>query len=123
MAEDHRAQADPIHAMSACADRALALLERRRYKDLIVPLNELETRSRHLSKLRQLLMQGAPAPAGTRASCERLGQRLWVLSEVARQMAEIEAGLAGLWAPAGGRFYDRSGQAVEARTTGWEREA
>ncbi len=120
-----------IDALASSLDRAMDLLRLSRYGELDEHFRSIEPEAARLETLKRAIVGGSPPPAGLRESCERLGRRLVVLTEVARQVAAVESGMLDLLAGPRDSSYDRDGQvhsrqpgpAAHYRGGGFEQEA
>jgi hypothetical protein len=98
-----------VDALTRSLDQALGLLRSGRYAELSGQLGEFEHQAQALGAWKRALQSGMAAPAGMRASCERLGRRLVVFSEVARQVATLEFGVLQLVTGPRDSSYGRDG--------------
>ena len=99
-----------IDALSYSLDEAMDLLRRGRYPELDQHFRRFQQQTLGLEALKRALESGSPPAAGVRESCERLGRKLVVFSEVARQVAAVEWGLFELLAGPSDTAYGRDGQ-------------
>jgi len=100
---------ETIHGITHTVDEAVALLRNGRYSDLDAHLARLQQQAADLETLKQHLFYGARAEPGLAERCEQLGKSLFVLSQVAKQVATVEAGIAQLIAGPSDGSYDRGG--------------
>lgn len=110
MREHARPGLDPIESLTRSIDEAVELLRHARYPQLQQHLPRIEKQAAGMQALQQALANGSPAPQGAGESCERLGRRLHVLSEVARQVAQVEFALTQLVTTPRESAYRRDGQ-------------
>lgn len=110
-----------IDALTQSIDQATELLRRGRYVELDSHFRGFEQQALHFEALKQALENGSPPAAGIRESCDQLGCRLVVFSELARQVAALESGMMELLAGPRDHAYTRDGQCetgpVENQTT------
>jgi hypothetical protein len=114
---------ETIDALAASIDQAMHLLRRGRYRELGEHLAGFEQQAEGLQALRQALEAGSAPPLGVRESCERLGQRLVVFSQVARQVAAVESGVVQLLAEPRDSSYGRDGQPGNGAALEFQQEA
>jgi hypothetical protein len=117
------ASSETISALTRTVDEAVGLLRTGRYADLDVPFSRLERQAKDLESVKRALEGGAPAEPGLRRLCERLGNSLFVFSEVAQQVAAVEAGMVELIAGPRDGSYDRGGQCDNAAGARFRQEA
>ena len=100
---------EAVHALAQTVDDAVRLLRTGRYADLEAHFTRLEQQAKDLKALKEALAGGAPAGPGLRQRCEQLGKSLFVFSEVAKQVALVEAGMVEIVAAPRDGSYDRAG--------------
>jgi hypothetical protein len=106
---------ETIDALTHSLDQALGLLRRGRYGELGEHLRGFEQQADGLEALKRALQGGSPPPAGVRESCQQLGRRLMVFSEVARHVAALEFGVLELLAGPRDSSYGPDGQCAGSR--------
>jgi hypothetical protein len=114
---------DAIDALARSIDEALGLLRRGRYPEMEAHFRRFEQQAQGLEALKRALEKGSRAPSGIRESCEQLGRRLLVFSEVARQVAKVEFGVVQLLAGPRDSSYGRNGHCEEHGGSHFEQEA
>jgi hypothetical protein len=100
---------EAVQALTQTVDEAVRLLRTGRYGDLEAHFTRLERQAKDLEALKQALAGGAPAGPGLQQRCEQLGKSLFVFSEVAKQVAMVEAGMVQMVAGPRDGSYDRAG--------------
>ena len=114
---------ETIDALTASLDEAMGLLRRGLYPELGEHFRSIEQQSEGLEALKGALENGSPPPSGIRESCEQLGRRLVVFSEVARHVATVESGMLELLAGPSDTSYGRDGQCANRGDYQFEQEA
>ena len=112
-----------IDMLAQSIDEAVELLRRGRYPELDEHFRGFAQRAQQLEGLKRALENGSPAPPGMQQSCERLGRRLIVFAEVARQVVTIESGMMQLLAAPRDSSYGRDGQCGNRGGYQFEQEA
>jgi hypothetical protein len=112
-----------IDALAQSIDQAMELLRRGRYAELDSHFQGFAQQALRLEALKQALENGSPPAAGLRESCDHLGHRLVVFSELARQVAAIESGVMELIAGPRDHAYGRDGQCENGAAARFEQEA
>lgn len=117
------AQPETIRALTATVDEAAALLRAGRYSDLDGRFDRLRQQAKDLDALKQALHNGTAADPGLRQCCEQLGKSLFVFSEVAKQVATVEGGLAQIVAGPRDGSYGRDGHCENSGGAHFRQEA
>lgn len=112
-----------IDALTQSLDEGLGLLRRGRYPELDEHFRGFQQQAQSLEALKRALENGSPPPSGIRESCEQLGRRLVVFSEVARQVATVESGMLQIVAGPRDNAYGRDGQCGNPGGYQFEQEA
>jgi hypothetical protein len=121
--EDPQSGLEPIDSLAQGVEEAIALLRDARYPLLQQHLPSIEEQAAGMRAFKQALLNGSPPPRGARESCERLGRRLHVLSEVVRHVAEVEFALTRLVAWPGESPYGRDGHCGQDGAPKFQQEA
>jgi hypothetical protein len=112
-----------IQALTQTVDEALGLLRQGRYSDLEATFSRLERQATGLETLKLALQNGAIPEPSLERLCGHLGNSLFVFSQVARQVATVEAGMAQLFAGPRDCSYGRGGQCESAGESRFRQEA
>lgn len=118
-----RAQPETISVLTAAVEEAVALLRAGRYSELDAQFERVQQQAEELEALKLALRSGTAADPRLRQCCEQLGRSLFVFSEVAKQVAAIEAGLAQMAAGPRGGSYSRDGHCGNADGPHFHQEA
>ncbi len=116
-------QPQTISALAATVDEAAALLRAGRYGELGTQFDRLREQAQDLEALKLALHSGTPADPRLRQCCEQLGKSLFVFSEVAKQVATIEGGLAQMVAGPRDGSYGRDGHCESSGGMHFQQEA
>lgn len=117
------AQPQTISALTTTVDEAIALLRAGRYGELDSQFDRLREQVEDLEALKRALHNGTPADLRLRQCCEQLGRSLFVFSEVAKQVATIEGGLAQMVAGLRDGSYGRDGHCESSGGLHFQQEA